>query len=113
MKRTKNSIERQIPLRPPPMKISKFTKLPIEIEAVQMTEKFKVVTREGTIYGDIGDWLLTGVEGEKYPCSDVIFKKTYYPSGPDKCDYCEYGGKENRPCDVHEICTFKWLRGEQ
>jgi len=24
-----------------------------------------------------GDWIITGVEGEKYPCSASIFEKTY------------------------------------
>lgn len=27
-----------------------------------------------------GDWIITGVEGEKYPCKPDIFEKTY-----DKC----------------------------
>jgi hypothetical protein len=27
--------------------------------------------------GNIGDWLITGVNGEQYPCKDDIFKKTY------------------------------------
>lgn len=27
-----------------------------------------------------GDWLITGVEGERYPCSDSIFQATYEPA---------------------------------
>ena len=26
-----------------------------------------------------GDWIITGVEGEKYPCKPSIFDKTYEP----------------------------------
>lgn len=26
-----------------------------------------------------GDWIITGVEGEHYPCKDAIFRKTYEP----------------------------------
>lgn len=26
-----------------------------------------------------GDWIITGVAGEKYPCKDEIFKATYEP----------------------------------
>ena len=26
-----------------------------------------------------GDWIITGVKGEKYPCRDDIFKETYEP----------------------------------
>lgn len=36
-----------------------------------------------TIEGDYtvcpGDWIITGVEGERYPCEPVIFAKTYEP----------------------------------
>lgn len=27
--------------------------------------------------GNPGDWLITGVAGEKYPCKDAIFQATY------------------------------------
>jgi hypothetical protein len=88
--------------------MSKFTKIPIEIEAERITEKIEIVTREGTLYGYPGEWLLTGIEGEKYPCGDAIFRKTYYPSGKDKCTYCEHDGEYPRYCDSYEVCTFKW-----
>ena len=26
-----------------------------------------------------GDWIITGVKGEKYPCKDEIFRMTYEP----------------------------------
>jgi len=26
-----------------------------------------------------GDWIITGVEGEQYPCKPDIFEKTYDP----------------------------------
>jgi hypothetical protein len=26
-----------------------------------------------------GDWIITGIEGEYYPCKPVIFEKTYEP----------------------------------
>lgn len=28
-----------------------------------------------------GDWLITGVRGERYPCKDGIFRETYEPAG--------------------------------
>lgn len=30
-----------------------------------------------------GDWAITGVEGEKYPCKDSIFKQAYEEVGKD------------------------------
>ena len=57
--------------------MTKFRKKPIVIEAVQLTELTEVETLEGTMVGYPGDWLITGVKGEKYPCRDDIFRETY------------------------------------
>lgn len=27
-----------------------------------------------------GDWIITGVQGERYPCKDEIFRQTYEPA---------------------------------
>lgn len=40
-----------------------------------------VKTLEGDMIARPGDWIITGVEGEKYPCKNEIFKKTYEPAG--------------------------------
>jgi hypothetical protein len=57
-----------------------FRKKPVVIEATQMPEPFEVETKEGTMRGKAGDWLITGVRGEKYPCDDGIFRETYDPA---------------------------------
>jgi hypothetical protein len=57
----------------------KFRKKPVEIEATRITQKMTVETLEGTMIGDAGDWLITGVENEQYFCKDRIFKATYEP----------------------------------
>lgn len=36
-------------------------------------------TLEGTMRASVGDWIVTGVDGEKYPCKPDIFEKTYEP----------------------------------
>lgn len=36
-----------------------------------------VFTTEGTMFGDVGDWIIQGVEGELYPCRDSVFQVTY------------------------------------
>lgn len=59
--------------------MAKFRKKPVVIDAVQLTERIAIETREGKLYSEIGDWLITGVEGEKYLCGDAIFRKTYEP----------------------------------
>lgn len=36
-----------------------------------------IVTLEGIMRVKNGDWVITGIKGEKYPCRDDIFRKTY------------------------------------
>lgn len=55
----------------------KYRKKPIIIEAVKLTRKIVIKTLEGEMTGNPGDWLITGVNGEQYPCKDDIFQKTY------------------------------------
>jgi len=38
-----------------------------------------VVTLEGPMRVSPGDWIITGVKGEKYPCKPDIFAATYEP----------------------------------
>jgi len=39
--------------------------------------KFYIETLEGRMEAKPGDWIITGVNGEKYPCKPDIFLKTY------------------------------------
>ncbi len=36
-----------------------------------------ISTLEGRMIVSPGDWIITGVNGEKYPCKPDIFEKTY------------------------------------
>jgi hypothetical protein len=77
----------------------KFRKKPVVIDAVQfnptrpakMGDAFEgfpvewdergvfviIPTLEGKHRCDSGDWLITGIKGEKYPCKPDIFAATY------------------------------------
>lgn len=55
----------------------KAMKKPIPLDVRRMPEAFSVETLEGTMQGKAGDWLITGVNGEMYPCDAHIFAKTY------------------------------------
>lgn len=57
--------------------IKKFKKKPVIIRAVELTENAEVETREGTLMGYAGDFLIEGIEGELYPCGKDIFGKSY------------------------------------
>lgn len=80
----------------------KFVKLPVVIEATQwfkmgdhpavveyltfngMAGHGWVETLEGGHIVTPGDWIITGVKGEHYPCKPDIFKLTYRPYDEDE-----------------------------
>lgn len=57
----------------------KFRKKPVVIEAYQTDKEMYIETLEGTHKASVGDWIITGVHGEQYPCKPDIFEKTYEP----------------------------------
>ena len=52
-------------------------KRPIPVTALQINEPFSVVTTEGEMKGQPGDWLIKGVMGEVYICPDDVFERSY------------------------------------
>lgn len=78
----------------------RFRKKPVVIEAVQWDGELmsaqghglqilhlgdgsfvgSLMTVEGQIIVQPDDWIITGVEGERYPCKPSIFKATYEPA---------------------------------
>ena len=61
------------------MEKKKFRKKPIVIEAYQTDKEMIIHTLEGDLKADVGDWIITGLRGEEYPCKPDIFEKTYEP----------------------------------
>lgn len=81
--------------------MNKYRKIPVVIEAVQITPDnlesveawcrgsikgtklpreercIDIQTLEGEMRADMGDWVIKGVAGEFYPCKPHIFAKTY------------------------------------
>lgn len=68
----------------------RYKKKPVVIEAFVTDEPMDIETLEGTMHASAGDYIITGVEGERYPCKPDIFKKTYEPADaaplPVDCD---------------------------
>lgn len=68
-------------------KEKQYCKLPIPITAYQTDKEFDIETLEGVHHASIGDWIITGVNGEQYPCKPDIFEKTYIKCGqPNKME---------------------------
>jgi len=68
---------RTVTPQPDEAKWQKFRKRPVIIRAQRLEVETTIETLEGTMIGNVGDWLIEGVNGEMYPCKDDIFKKTY------------------------------------
>lgn len=47
--------------------------------AYQKGDGLFVLTLEGTLEADPGDWIIQGVKGEFYPCKPGVFEQTYEP----------------------------------
>lgn len=57
----------------------RYRKKPVVIEAYQCEEETIIHTLEGDILASVGDFIITGVKGEQYPCKPDVFWKTYEP----------------------------------
>ena len=76
--------------------MAKYRKKPIVVEAEQFfleatpwprgvvrrptvdgSNDHVIITLEGAMAVSEGDWIITGVKGEKYPCKPDIFAATY------------------------------------
>lgn len=76
--------------------MTKFRKKPVVIHAEQWfpsknitgveinwdnnpmrSDSATIKTLEGRLHVSSGDWIITGVQGEKYPCKPDIFEMTY------------------------------------
>lgn len=55
----------------------KYRKKPVIITAYQTDKEVIIHTLEGDMTASAGDYIITGVNGEKYPCKPDIFEKTY------------------------------------
>ncbi|EEQ78888.1 hypothetical protein STAWA0001_0613 [Staphylococcus warneri L37603] len=55
----------------------KVRKKPVIVNAEKAKETQFIDTLEGCMKAEKGDWIITGVNGEKYPVKPDIFEKTY------------------------------------
>ena len=57
--------------------MAKYRKKPVVIEAYQTDKEMIIHTLEGDMKANAGDYIITGLRGEKYPCKPDIFHKSY------------------------------------
>lgn len=59
--------------------MAKYRRKPIVIDAVRITRTITIETKEGSLKGHPGDYLITDASGEQYPCESTLFNETYEP----------------------------------
>ena len=59
------------------MKTKKYRKKPVIIEEYQTDVAMVIHTLEGDLTAQPGDYIITGIAGEQYPCRADIFEETY------------------------------------
>lgn len=57
--------------------MAKYIKRPVVVDAYQTDEEVTINTLEGVMTASPGDYIITGVKGEIYPCKPDIFAQTY------------------------------------
>lgn len=67
---------RQVPLEQPPHKREEMRQV-MECCGKPYGDHEWIKTLEGTLRACPGDWIITGVKGEQYPCKPDIFEATY------------------------------------
>lgn len=55
----------------------KYRKKPVIVQAYRTNKEVIIHTLEGDMLASEGDYIITGVNGEQYPCKPDIFEKTY------------------------------------
>lgn len=86
--------ERRTTSAPP----QRFRKRPVVIQAVRAAEREVIHTLEGDMTTNPGDWIVTGVKGERYPVKPEIFDATYEPADDDGG---QFGREIERAINLH------------
>ena len=92
----------------------KYRKKPVVIEAYQTDKELDIETLEGTMHASVGDYIITGVRGEQYPCKPDIFEQTYEPADTPASPWhrVEDGLPKSGThvlvcCEVRGICGYR------
>ncbi|MDD3336764.1 MAG: hypothetical protein PHI98_14840 [Eubacteriales bacterium] len=89
----------------------KYRKKPVMIDAYQTDKEMDIETLEGVMHANVGDYIITGVDGEQYPCKPGIFAQTYEAyyaggGGSISCNTCAHAPEDISKYPCHE-CNLR------
>ena len=82
----------------------KYRKKPVVVDAYQADHVMLITTLAGSMCANPGDWIITGVHGERYPCKPDIFAETYEPA--------DTTAREDSTIDPETLSIVRPLREE-
>lgn len=88
----------------------KWRKKPVVVMARRTPWPVEIQTLEGTMRANAGDYIITGVAGERYPCKPEIFEATYEPAGAMGEHDDDRGGSVGdwqKVSDAQRICAMR------
>ncbi len=59
------------------MEAMSYRKKPVAVKAYIAKNDMTIHTLEGDMKAEAGDYIITGVKGEQYPCKPDVFRQTY------------------------------------
>ena len=89
-----------------------YRKKPVVVEAYKTDKEIVIHTLEGDMKASIGDYIITGVNGEKYPCKPDIFEKTYEEVTNTNYDRIKSMSDEDLATLINRIVVCHHLRNE-
>ena len=87
--------------------MAKYRKKPVVIDAYIADKEEIIHTLEGDMKANVGDYIITGVKGEQYPCKPDIFEQTYEYYNEETEDYCENPPMQNKGYYVYNPAESK------
>ena len=69
--------------------MGKYMKRPVVVEAYQTGREIVIHTLEGDMTASPGDYIITGLRGEQYPCKPDVFAATY-SEAPEDTPFTDY-----------------------
>lgn len=57
--------------------LKKYRKKPVVVRAYKCTEEEVIHTLEGDMVASVGDYIIVGLKGERYPCKPDVFLASY------------------------------------
>ena len=57
----------------------RFRRKPTTTSARRLTERTEIMTPNGPVIGNPGDWYVIDTDGNPYPCVDSVFRSVFDP----------------------------------